>query len=105
MAKSRDQQAGAAGRDSGEPGGGRGRVDEVGQTPIYPGSGPYPSGDAEVRTPGTFVHGQLDEDGRPVEGGSEPIMTPEGYVLGGATPPSSSPPQAPGPDTGTQGPG
>ncbi|MGE5755415.1 MAG: hypothetical protein ACM35G_06840 [Planctomycetaceae bacterium] len=37
---------------------------------------------------------------RPVEGGSGLTMTPEGLVLGGATPPSSSPPQGPGPDPG-----
>src|SRR4051794_27331136 len=79
--------------DRGQPGGGRGRIDEVGRSPVYPGSGPQPSGDAEVRTPGSFVHGQTDEQGRPVEGGSEITMTPEGAVLGVATPPSSSPPQ------------
>jgi hypothetical protein len=94
MAETRD-------RDSGQPGGGKGRVDEVGRSPVYPGSGPLPGGDVEVRTPGSFVHGQLDEQGRPVEGGSEIIMTEEGVVLGGATPPSSSPPQGRGPDQGS----
>ena len=58
-------------RDSGQPGGGQGRTDEVGRTGVYPGSGPYPSGEAEVRTPGSFVHGQTDEQGRDIEGGSE----------------------------------
>lgn len=48
---------------------------------------------ADVRTPGEFVHGQVDDQGRPVEGGSEITMTDQGVVLGGATPPSSSPPQ------------
>jgi len=46
-----------------------------------------------VRTPGEFVHGQVDEEGRPVEGGSEITMTAAGAVLGGGTPTSSSPPQ------------
>lgn len=93
MAKAQDQGSAGPERDSGQPGGGKGRVDEVGRSPVYPGTGPFPSGDAEVRTPGSFVHGQVDDQGRPVEGGSEIIMTDEGVVLGGATPPSSSPPQ------------
>src|SRR5258708_29132839 len=94
--------AGTSKQDSGQPGGGKGRIDEVTGSPVYPGSGPLPSGDAEVRTPGSFVHGQLDEQGRPVEGGSEIIMTDQGAVLGGATPPSSSPPQGRGSDQGPQ---
>jgi len=94
MAQKKDKDTGSAGseRDSGQPGGGKGRVDEVGQSPIYPGSGPYPSGDVEIRTPATLAEGQVDEQGRPVEGGSEIIMTPDGVVVGGATPPPSSPP-------------
>ncbi len=100
MAEARDRVSGSPGPDSGQPGGGKGRKDQVGRSPVYPGSGPYPEGDAELRTPGAFVHGQLDEQGRPVEGGSEIIMTEEGIVLGGATPPSSSPPQGRGPSRG-----
>lgn len=98
MAEQREGGPGAVGPDPGQPGGGGGRVDEVGRSPVYPGSGPYPSGDAEVRTPGSFVHGQDDEQGRPVEGGSEITRTDEGVVVGGATPPSSSPPQGQGTD-------
>jgi len=90
-------------QESGQPGGGKGRVDVVKGSPVYPGSGPFPSGEAEVRTPGSFVHGQLDEQGRPVEGGSEITMTDDGTVLGGATPPSSSPPEGKGANTGTRG--
>jgi hypothetical protein len=93
----------ASKQDSGQPGGGKGRVDEVKGSPVYPGSGPYPSGDAEVRTPASYVHGQTDEQGRPVEGGSEIIMTDDGTLLGGATPPSSSPPQGRGADEGKRG--
>ena len=61
--------------ESGEPGGGQGRVDVVGHTGVYPGSGPYPSGPATVRTPAEFVHGQHDEEGREVEGGSTRAQT------------------------------
>jgi hypothetical protein len=57
--------------EDGEPGGGRGRTDTVGRTGVYPGSGPYPAGEAEVRTPESFVHGQRDAEGREVSGGSE----------------------------------
>jgi hypothetical protein len=94
MAEKRDKGPGSSERDSGQPGGGQGRVDEVGKSPIYPGSGPYPSGDVEIRTPATLARGQVDEQGRPVEGASEITMTPEGVVLGGATPPPEQP--APG---------
>ena len=58
-----------------------------------PGRGLYPGGEADVRTPGEFVHGQVDEEGRPVEGGSEITMTAAGAGVGGGTPTSSSPPQ------------
>jgi hypothetical protein len=36
-------------RESGLPGGGQGRRDEVGRTGVYPASGPLPEGDAEYR--------------------------------------------------------
>jgi len=82
-------------RDSGQPGGGHGRIDVVGRSGVYPGSGPYPEGAAAVRTPAEFVHGQRDQAGREVEGGSELTYLEEGILLGGETPPSSSPPQPP----------
>lgn len=77
--------------ESGQPGGGKGRKDVVGHSGVYPGSGPYPSGDAPVRTPADFVHGQTDAEGRPVEGGSELTYLGGNTLLGGATPPSSGP--------------
>lgn len=80
-------------QDPGLPGGGRGRVDDVKGSPVYPGSGPYPSGEAEIRTPGSLAHGQVDDQGRPVEGSSEIIMTDEGTLMGGATPAPSEPPK------------
>ena len=64
--------------ESGQPGGGQGRIEVVGKTGVYPGSGPYPPGEAAVRTPVNFVHGQRDEQGREVEGGSELIYLAEG---------------------------
>jgi Ala-tRNA(Pro) deacylase len=85
-------------REAGQPGGGQGRIDVVGHTGVYPGSGPYPEGDVPLRTPGEFVHGQRDEEGREIEGGSELVyLKEEGILLGGETPPSSGPPQSPKP--------
>jgi hypothetical protein len=76
----------------GEPGGGRGRIDKVGRTGVYPASGPFPPGEAPVRTPESFVHGQRDEEGREVEGGSEPIYFHREALLGGENPrPSGEP--------------
>jgi hypothetical protein len=74
--------------ESGLTDGGRGRTDDVGRTDGDPGSGPFPPGDAEVRTP--FARGQFDDQGREVEGGSE-RSNPEGTLPGGATPTSGSP--------------
>jgi len=82
-------------RESGLPGGGKGRLDILEMSSVYPGSGPYPEGKAEMRTPAEFVHGQLDEQGREVEGGSGLIYVEEGTLLGGETPPPSGPPAAP----------
>jgi Ala-tRNA(Pro) deacylase len=76
-------------RESGEPGGGRGRVDVVGHSGVYPGSGPYPPGAATVRTPAEFVHGQRDDEGREVEGGAGLTYREDGTLLGGESPPSS----------------
>jgi hypothetical protein len=80
------------GRENGRPGGGQGRIDEVGRTGVYPGSGPYPPGDAEVRTPGSLVHGQRDAEGREEEGGSEPTYFNQETLLGGPTPAPSGKP-------------
>ncbi len=45
-------------RESGRPGGGKGRIEIVGLSGVYPGSGPYPVGQAELRTPAQFVRGR-----------------------------------------------
>jgi Ala-tRNA(Pro) deacylase len=71
-------------REGGQPGGGKGRVEVVGHTGVYPGSGPYPEGNVPVRSPGEFVHGQTDEQGREVEGESGLVYLQEqGILLGG----------------------
>ena len=88
-------RAGAARRECGLPGGGQGRVDVVGYSGVYPATGPHPEREIPVRAPGEFVHGQWDELGPEVEGGSGLIYREEGILLGGATPPASGPPTAP----------
>jgi hypothetical protein len=45
-----------------------------------------------VRTPGSFVHGQRDSEGREEEGGSEPTYLDNETLLGGKTPPPSGKP-------------
>ena len=76
----------APANESGEPGGGRGRSDHVGRSPVYPGSGPWPSGNVEIRTPDSFVHGDRDDQGREIAGGSEPIYYNQEVLLGDLTP-------------------
>ncbi len=78
-------------RESGLPGGGQGRTDEVGRSGVYPGSGHWPTEAVEIRTPASFVHGQTDDEGRQVEGGSELIYFGGRILLGGATLPPSGP--------------
>lgn len=51
-------------RESGKPGGGAGRRDEVKGAPIWPATGPYPPGTAEVRTPGELIDSPYEESGR-----------------------------------------
>jgi hypothetical protein len=81
-------------RESGLPGGGKGRIDVVELTGVYSASGPLPKGPAEIRTPGSFVKGQTDAEGRQIEGGSEIIFFDGNVLLGGETPSSSSPPSS-----------
>ena len=83
----------ASRHESGLPGGGQGRIDQVGLSGVYPGSGPWPAGAVEIRSPASFVHGQVDDEGRPVEGGSELIYFEGRTLLGGATLQPSGPAQ------------
>jgi hypothetical protein len=45
-------------RESGLPGGGAGRKDEVGRSGIYPMSGPHPAGNAEIRGQASWGQGE-----------------------------------------------
>jgi hypothetical protein len=53
-----EARAEEARRERGLPGGEQGRIDVVGSSGIYLGSGPYPEEEVPVRAPGEFVHGQ-----------------------------------------------
>jgi CBS domain-containing protein len=67
-------------RESGLPGGGAGRKDEVAGSGVYPMSGPHPSGNAPIMTPGTWGQGQRGAAGYEDHGESElniPGVTPE----------------------------
>lgn len=72
-------------RESGEPGGGAGRRDEVGPTGVYPMSGGIPEGKhPEIRTPAAWGQGDRGAEGYNDSGGSELVMR-DGQVLGGLT--------------------
>lgn len=72
-------------RESGEPGGGAGRRDEVGPTGVYPMSGGIPAGKhPEIRTPAAWGQGDRGAEGYNDAGGSE-LVTRDGQVLGGLT--------------------
>jgi len=89
MAKSKRDAAAAreadAKRESGEPGGGVGRVDKVERTGVYPFSGPErPPGGAELRPLGDWAGGDRGIAGYEDSGGSE-LMMQDGQLLGGTT--------------------
>ncbi len=89
MADERNQDTEGIGdeskRESGMPGGGQGRRDEVGRSGVYPMSGEErPRGDAEVRTQAAWGQGDRGAEGSEDAGGSELTMR-EGQVLGGTT--------------------
>jgi uncharacterized membrane protein/CBS domain-containing protein len=63
-------------RESGQPGGGAGRVDRVGHSGIYPASGPLPEGDAELRTPAAWGQGDRGAAGYEDHGASETPSVP-----------------------------
>lgn len=66
-------------RDSGEPGGGQGRRDEVGHSGVYPPSAENIPPDAEIRMAGSWGGGDYNESG-----GSE-LVYRDGQLLGGLT--------------------
>lgn len=72
-------------RESGLPGGGAGRRDEVGPTGVYPMSGGIPPGKhPEIRTPASWGQGERGAEGYNDAGGSELYMH-DGQLLGGLT--------------------
>jgi hypothetical protein len=72
-------------RESGEPGGGVGRIDKVERTGVYPFSGPErPPGGAELRPLGDWAGGDRGIAGYEDSGGSELTMR-DGQLLGGTT--------------------
>jgi len=72
-------------RESGQPGGGTGRRDEVGPTGVYPMSGGIPPGHhLDVRTPASWGQGDRGADGYNDAGGSE-LVYRDGQLLGGLT--------------------
>ena len=66
-------------RESGEPGGGQGRRDEIGNSGVYPPGADNIPGGAEVRMSGSWGGGDYNESG-----GSE-LVYRDGQVLGGLT--------------------
>jgi len=72
-------------RESGQPGGGAGRRDEVGPTGVYPMSGGIPADKhLEIRTPAAWGQGERGAEGYNDAGGSELVMR-DGQLLGGLT--------------------
>jgi hypothetical protein len=69
-------------RESGQPGGGAGRRDEVGGSGVYPMSGPHPKGPATVRTEAAWGQGERGAAGYEDHGGSE-LSWDGREVLGG----------------------
>ncbi len=79
------REANAKRRESGEPGGGAGRIDKVERTGVYPFSGPErPPGGAELRPLGDWAGGDRGIAGYEDSGGSELTMR-DGQLLGGTT--------------------
>lgn len=80
-----EAQANEDRRESGQPGGGAGRRDEVGPTGVYPMSGGIPEGKhPELRSPASWGQGERGAEGYNDSGGSELYMR-DGQVLGGLT--------------------
>jgi hypothetical protein len=78
-------QSGDPRRESGMPGGGQGRRDEVGGSGVHPVSaGTDPNRNAEIRTPAAWGQGERGAAGYDDAGGSELVMR-DGQLLGGLT--------------------
>lgn len=62
---------------SGNPGGGRGRVDQVGGSGVYPASGPWPNENAPVQGESSWGQGERGAAGYQDSGSSELNIKPE----------------------------
>lgn len=83
--KERARDDDEARRESGEPGGGTGRRDEVGKSGVYPMSGGIPEGKhLEIRNPASWGQGDRGAEGYNDAGGSE-LVYRDGQLLGGLT--------------------
>lgn len=71
-------------RESGAPGGGQGRRDEVGGSGVYSRSADNIPGDAVIRTPQQWGQGKRGAEGYEDSGGSE-LVWRNGELLGGLT--------------------
>lgn len=72
-------------RESGQPGGGQGRRDEVGGSGVHPiSAGTDPNRNAEIRTEAAWGQGERGAAGYEDSGGSELVMR-DGQLLGGLT--------------------
>ena|SRR2546423_1020201 len=74
-----DRQAASGRQESGEPGGGQGRRDDVAHSGVYPANAENKPGDAEVRMAGSWGGSDYNESG-----GSE-LVYRDGQLLGGLT--------------------
>jgi hypothetical protein len=84
MTRKKSANRGDKGRESGEPGGGQGRRDEVGGSGVYPASAENIPGDAVIRTPQQWGQGGRGAEGYEDSGGSE-LVWREGQIVGGLT--------------------
>ena len=80
---SRGRESDEARRESGLPGGGAGRRDEVGPTGVYPMSGGLPPGKhPEIRTPASWGQGERGAAGYE-DSGRSGLVWKDGQLLGG----------------------
>lgn len=83
--KARAREADERRRESGQPGGGAGRRDEVGKSGVYPMSAGIPEGKhPEIRTMAAWGQGERGAEGYNDAGGSE-LVWRDGQLLGGLT--------------------
>ena len=81
--KNREERKPKEKSESGLPGGGAGRKDEVGRSGVYPMSGPHPPSDAEIRGQASWGQGERGAAGYEDHGSSE-LSYEGGQVLGGS---------------------